>query len=675
MKKFYLMLSAVALSASPLYASFDDIYWTSGPWGYQNEIENFTLPQIGSINGQVLDVTDLIVPDPYGEDPENPGVAKKITIVGPASYGTRETYIYKVKGEGAENNTFRFGVSKYSAPERTPGDYVVSFPQGCMYGDGQANPAFTVTFKVKDESVYTPVEIAYTSDPQTELPVSSIEKIKLSFSCRWQEGEEGGVAGSEKFAAKGINPEKSVTLTNTVTGNVIPCTIVSTYSYTDQLAYAVTPASPVTVSGTYRLNVPEDVIRLTMLGGTPGAYTEENVCNTAINFTYIVDSSLSEDSLRPRIFPAPGEVAALSKLEFYTPEGYNLYLPDTPLAATLTLPSGSTVVVTPYTNINVEGEMAFINLPETYRTPGTYTFSFPRGCFEFAPGGNQLIASDPFSISYTVVTTTPGDFSYTTNPENNTTVYFLQNVFVTFDETVSGVTGVAPLCYRPDGTRIENATMSFNSTYNRLLIDLRYPTDYGTYKVIVPAGAVMNDSHQVNSQIELQFTLAKREVTDVDFMVFPAEGYVERLRAIEIEAPSTYASMSRMDQGLTYVTFQVGDKTWKEYVSETNDPLICRVELSPVSEGRPELNPGDEVNMIVGEGAFMLAEPSGIQVLNALKVYSWIMGGAGVEDVLAGAESADVYSLQGFKVISGASAAELKNLKGIYIVNGRKVRF
>lgn len=674
MKKIYSLLCAAAVFVPSAHATFTDIEWTSGPWAYRQPIVDMTLSSIGSINGQVLDVEELIVPDPYGEDPANPGIARKITIVGPAGYGTRETYIYKVNQEEADNNTFRFGVQRFSAPETIQGEYTVTFPKGCMLGDGEPNPEFSVTFTVRDQTVYTPEEILFKSSPQTGVPQPMLDKVTLSFRCLWEEGVEGEKPGAEKYASKSIDETKKVTLTDVATGQTIDCSLVSTYSYTDQLAYAVTPAAPVTKAGTYRLTLPEGAIRLTKIVGTAGRESEEDVCNQTVSFTYIVDPTLSDDSVRPVASPAAGDVASVSYVEFYAPEGYRLFLPDSPMAATMTLPNGTTVLATPYTNPNVEGEMAFMKFDQTYTEPGTYVISFPRGCFELADAANTLIPTEPYVLTYNVVATTAVDFPYTSNPENGADVYFLQNVYVTFDQPVVGVAGVKPLCYRPDGTLIQNASMSFNATYNRLLVDLRFPTEFGTYKVVIPEGAVMNDSHQVNTAIELEFNFMARQVAEVDFNVFPDQGTVARLRTIEIEAPAGYTAMDRRDDGLTYVTFQVGDKQWKEYVTTTSDPLVCRVELSSVAEGRPEIKDNDEVAMIIGEGTFCLTAADGTQVLNATRVYSWLMQ-SGVEETLAATEGHDVYSTDGVKVLAKATRQQLQALKGIYIVNGRKVRF
>lgn len=674
MKHLYLSLAALVLGTTPALAIFEDITWFSGVWGYEQEINNFTIEAIGSINGQVDDCVDLVVPDPWGEDPANPGIAKKITIVGPAQYGTRETYIYKVKAESAENNVFRFSATSTSAPVRIQGDYTVTFPAGCMIGDGVPNQQFSVTFHVKDETVYRPEEIQFQSNPIAGIPLSSLEQVTLSFDCMWQEGETGGQAGSEKYAVKGINSEKTVTLTNTASGEVLDCSIVSTSSITGRLAYKITPPSPIVTSGQYRLNVPEDVIRLTKLSGTTGHYVEEDVCNMALSYTYIVDSDAEGTEVRPVVTPNAGDVAALSRLDFYAPEGYQLFLPDNAKSVAVTLPNGSTVSATPYTNVNVEGQMAFLSLPETYTQPGKYTFSFPAGCFELVDGSNTLLATNAYTLTYNVVDTEPVEMSWTSTPADGATVYFLQNVYVMFDQPVTGVSGVKPVCIRPDGTQIADAVMSFNSTYNRLMIDLRYPAQYGEYTVTVPEGSVMNDNHEVNAPIVLHFTYLQRPVADIDFLVYPGQGVVERLRSIEIEAPAGYTELERVDQGLAYVTFRVGNQEWKEYITATADPIVCRVELSPVSEGRPEFNAGDEINMIVDEGCFRLTATDGTQVINAMKVYSWEIAGSGVETLLSIPEGCDVYNLQGMKVCTGDDADALRSLKGIFIVNGKKVR-
>ena len=52
-----------------------------------------------------------------------------------------------------------------------------------------------------------------------------------------------------------------------------------------------------------------------------------------------------------------------------------------------------------------------------------------------------------------------------------------------------------------------------------------------------------------------------------------------------------------------------------------------------------------------------------------------IIGGTstGIEGVVSGQNTVDVYSVSGAAVKKGANAADLKALKGIYIVNGKKV--
>ena len=57
-----------------------------------------------------------------------------------------------------------------------------------------------------------------------------------------------------------------------------------------------------------------------------------------------------------------------------------------------------------------------------------------------------------------------------------------------------------------------------------------------------------------------------------------------------------------------------------------------------------------------------------------LKYTFTLIDGEGIGDVLADAETADIYTVSGILVKKDAKADDLKTLKkGIYIVNGKKV--
>lgn len=680
MKKLLLSLAIVAgvsIVANAVNLP-GDITWYSGSWAYKVPIaDNLIVTSLGQVDGVIEGCTDLIVPDPFGEDPSNPGIPQKLTITGPGNYGTRQVNIYKMTADPSVTNSFQFRFNSTSAPERTPGEYVVTFPTACMYVDGTANTEFQVTFHLVDNTVYTPVDIAYTVSPVDGLPLETLEAVKFTFSSVWDtdqivNGSVVSTAGSERYAMVGVNPSTTATFTNVATGEVIPCSGVSTASSTSTLAFKISPETALTTPGQYRLDVPQDYFRLQEVLGS----SVTNVCNKALSYTFIIAGEEENiTSLKPTPTPAPGQVASLTKIEFSKPGTSSFYVPQSPKAVTLTLPDGTTQDVVPTSNPNVEGDMAFLNLGTTYSDPGDYTFSFPKGCWEFVSGSTVYI-SEAYTLTYTVVATEAVDMAYTASPADGSEVYNLSFVYLVFDEPVEGVTGIKPLCFDPDGDPIENASLGFNPTLNRLMVDLKFPTEYGQYTITIPEGAVKNEQNQVNTPITLHIDYVAREVVDVPFTVSPEEGQVTTLSVIDITVPSTYESAVLSDGGLTPVQFTLKNgETWRDYLSETADPLKFQVEIRSVAEGRPDFGENAEVNMIIPEGTFRLTRANGVQELNALAVYSWEISGAGVNLVeWAKDASYDVYTLDGINVLKGASLRQVTELRGVYVVNGKRIK-
>lgn len=677
MKRFLLTgLIAAAGGSLSMGASFDNITWSSGSWGYNSPIVDMTVPAINTVNGMVVGCENLYVPNPYVDEGENPEPAKKITIEGPAGFGTVERNLTKMTADENVQNVFKFTVSSTAAPIRIEGAYKVTFPESCMFADGVGNPEFSVTFYVKDETVYTPVAIDYELNPINGVELEELENVTLSFYSRWMEDQYDGdklVAreGSERFFSKGINSAKTARFVNKATGEVIECTGRSTSSNYNKLAYLITPAKKLTSKGTYTLEIPEDYIRLEESRGS----VDSNVCNEALSYDFIigVDDVLTT-SLKPVPSPAPGEVAAITKFEFNAPEGTKFYIPDVPVSVTLTKPDGSTVQTAPYSNVNVEGDMAFLNFNEVFTAPGEYTLSFPLGCWEFYAGQTAYL-SESYELKYTVIETTPVDMAYTANPADGSIVYSLNYVYVTFEQPVSGVAGMTPTVVRPDGSIIDNASLAFNPSLNRLMVDLRFPDQFGHYKVTVPQGAVINENNEVNKEFTLNINYAERAEVEIPFTVSPEEGEVKSLGTILLTVPADYTDVTRVDGGLTRVNFSTQDGSkWIEYIQETSEPNVLRIELAPLSEGsRPELKVGDEVNMILPAQSLRLTNSEGIQVYNDMCVFSWVINDKDAVEQLewSNAGAFDVYSLDGTQVLSNATLEEVKKLRGVYVVNGK----
>lgn len=652
------LLTALCLLVA-MNAMAIDYKWYVGPTSTNYvDYEGQTLQALQMVFCEFVGAESLYLPDPY-DSPD----AKKATLTYPngttekkainllTSFGTEGVDKREVKG-------IKINCGAAVGANKAQGTYTLTIPAASFNVDGTINAEIVKTFVVADERVYTPVDLGLipSKDPAVTWPW--IVEPPFYFNNRDAEGKP-------IYQPKGIKENLLVSVKRQSTGTVTQYPLVSDAMHTtDKLGYLVRGLE-MRNPDTYTITIPQGIILLT------GAYNDNYYTNTEYTVSYtIVDPSAPVVETEIPMQPAPGDVAGLAQIEFSNPDGYKLYLPDegSELACILTLPDGSTKAVFPTNNATTQGTLAFLNLSAFYTAPGQYKLSIPKGAFELFKG-TEMFHNKEINVTYNVVNTTPSDLSFTADPADNSVKYYMDFVKATFAEPVNAVYGVNATLRHPDG-HTTKARISFNSTSNRIMADLNYPTEAGDYVLTIPQGVVYTSDYRVNREINLHYTLAVRTGADIPFSVSPAPGKVAELETISIYLPADYTTMSLVNGGITRTYFQgPADQEPKlQYLKMKTSGTGAYIELDArrTADG--------EYSWTIPVKSINVTDAQGFQFYNNEVVYKWTIDAAGIENLEADTV-ADVYGIDGRVVLRHATRARIAELeRGIYIINGKKIK-
>lgn len=663
MKKTFLTLMA-ALSTSLLAsaATLDNVTWYSGTtWTQATEMNNRSANSLTMIFGVINDATTVSMPDYY----DYPDVSKKVTITNPdgssySSYPTPITYTgYNDAGQYVSmkvDNGFKFTVSPYGT--NAAGTYTVVIPAGCMTVDGAPNPETTVEFYVNDTRTFTPIDINFSCSPDPEFQVRSLTGVRLSYEINYPNGDRRFVPESPSVT---ILPyfEKS-------DGTRIDATAKNVGSTTGYGSIEITASRLIAEEGTYTLHVPQGALRFKEQAQSSSSVSL--VCNKALSYTFTVagDNGYPAIETIPIITPAPGKLVKLTRIQFESPnDNTDLFLPNEILPITLKMPDGTQSLMSPYTNPNVEGLFAFLELGTLCSAPGIYSFIVPRGCFEYFIDGEYYVNND-FQFNYEVVEVTTRDFDYTVSPADGSTLYFFDNVSLYFaDSDLKFSVGTKATMRTPSGNT-QQCLLSFGAENSRLIVDVGYPSEFGDYTITIPACTVVDLDGMANNEITLHYTYAERLPADIAFKVSPAEGVVGELSLISVTAPENVTKLELDYGGITRTYFRDanGEETMY-YLKATNSPKTFRIELD-----EPATQEGDYA-WTLPEGVFRVFMADGTQCFNTACIFTWTVSQSGVANIYSENGLYDVYTLDGVKVAAGAKAEELSELKGVFVINGK----
>lgn len=652
------LLTALCMLVALNAAAIDFKWYVGASSTNYTDYNDQSLQALQMVFCEFVGAENLYLPDPY----DNPD-AKKATLTYPngttekkainelKSFGTIGVDLREVKG-------FKINCGAAVGANKAQGTYTLTIPAGAFNVDGTINEQIVKTFVVEDQRVYTPtdLEIKPSKDPNVTYPWL----VEPPFSFNNKDAD-----GKYIYQAKGISEKLLVSVKRQSTGEVTQYPLVSDAMHTiDKLGYLVRGCE-LRQPDTYTITIPEGIILLA------GAYNDNFYTNKEYTVSYtILDPTAPTVDVEIPMMPAPGNVAGLAQIEFSNPDGYKLYLPDegSEVPCMLTLPDGSTKTVFPTNNATTEGTLAFLNLAKFYTEAGEYKLTIPQGAFELFKG-SDMYHNKEMNVIYNVVQTTPADLAYTADPADNSVKYYMDFVKATFSEKVNTVYGVNATLLNPDGSKTK-ARISFNSTANRIMADLNYPTAPGEYVLTIPQGVAYTSDYRVNKEINLHYTLAVREGADIPFSVSPAPGKVTDLETISIYLPADYASMSLVNGGITRTYFQGGSYTEPklQYLKMKSSGTGAYIELDvrQTADG--------EYSWTIPVKSINVTDSKGYQFFNNEVVYKWTINTSGIENLEADTV-ADVYGIDGRIVLRKATRAQMAELeRGIYIVNGKKIK-
>lgn len=621
------------------------------------DYEDQTLQALQMVFCEFVDAETLYLPDPY-DSPD----AKKAILTYPNGT-TEKKAINELKSFGTEGVDLRtlkgikINCGAAVGANKAQGTYTLTIPAGAFNVDGEVNKEIVKTFVVADQRVYTPTDLGITPSKDPSIEYSKLIEPPFYFNNKDENGKP-------IYQAKGISEKHLVSVKKESNGEVSQYPLVSDAMHTtDKLGYLVRGLE-LLQPGSYVITIPEGTILLA------GAYNDNFYTNKEYTIRYtILDSSVPVADTTIPMMPAAGKVAGLAQIQFSAPDGYKLYLPDegSEVPCMLTLPDGSTKTVFPTNNATTQGELVFLNLASFYTAPGEYRLAIPQGAFELFKG-TAMSHNKEMNILYNVAQTTPADLEFTADPADNSVKYYMDFVKATFTEDIDAVYGVAATLLNPDGSK-SKCRISFNSTSNRIMVDLNYPTAEGEYLLTIPQGVVYTPDYRVNKEINLRYTLAVRNAADIPFVITPAPGTVSELETLTIALPEDYTSMSLVNSGITRTFFQGGTYTEPKLhylkMKASGTAAYIELETRQTAEG--------EYTWTIPANSINVTDAKGYQHYNNEIVYRWTLKASGV-DTLAADTVADVYSIDGRIVLRKATRAQMANLqRGIYIINGKKI--
>lgn len=638
---------------------FVDPTWYRGmTWSGKLPIENDEVTALTGVYGQFPNIpadSKLSIPMSGGDIED-----QLSTVFATIELPSGEVISKRVSPVAQDGKSFRIAVSDDMSGYKIEGPYTITIPCGSFTVNGVNNPEIVKVLRVIDNRVYTPVSLDV-------IPyVNSSETLSEFQYLNWVWNNTTQVDGVNKdiYHDLGINPNKSVTVT-TPNGQTLNVKA-TTYGRTGYLGFEIYVDPALTANGVYTVEIPEGLYRMQRNSD------DLLCCNEAMTYTYQVKAA-TPASIIPSVNPAPGVYASLNRFEFYRPAGYTMYIPTPAKPFTLTCPDGSQISINPSTNPNVEGDYIFAVLEQPATEVGEYTLSIPEGGIELYNVSEQLVAFNGVSFKYTVQEMQPVDLAYEADPANNSTLYSLPYVYVKFEEPVTFTVGKQAEVTNPAG-QTEKVSTSFNAANNRLLLTFGYNNELGEYTLTIPEGTVATTDGRINKEILLHYNYIEREVKNIDFILDPKQGIVEKFQTVTVSFPENIVSVEREDYGNTKVPYTIDDEKGEEilFVREVEDTktkfTISFKNAITVPEGSRK-----ELVITIPEGTFICSYDDGSQAVNATTRLVWrIVGKSGVAGIYGDAEAVTVYTLDGKCLLRNAEPAALETLeKGTYIINGK----
>lgn len=396
----------------------------------------------------------------------------------------------------------------------------------------------------------------------------------------------------------------------------------------------------------------------------------------------------------PNVIPAAGDVTSLQCLEIDQPKGYAVALPSTILPFTFTMPDGTEKSVMP--REGWRGHTIYVDLDAPFTAKGEYTLSIPEGglvYYKATSDGDIADEDSPIytkatSVKYNVTWGEEADLACTTDPANNSLIFTLENLYITFDEPVTPTYGLLATVKWPDGTTVhypqdyagnEDKTalpyqykVTYSEAKQRFMVGLHYPQMKGIYEITIPAGIAKTADGKINKEFTIKVNWSDREVVDIDIKTDPENGakLVKIPQEIYLTLPDEVIKASLSYGGITTVLFYTPGASTpvNRYIKEAGSKFYIDLrdsyEYSEETQGLYTIQ--------IPEGSFVCTLAGDKQVYNATKTYSWRLAESGIYEVSVADGRVTVYDLNGTLIMRDAEKEMLNTLKGVYIVNGIK---
>lgn len=725
MKKFFLLLLAV-IAAMPLTLKAEspaDIFtWTAGPTSPGTPMgPDNTVTVLAGIYGRVPSNVKLEIPgtsatDPYqikGEKGETleqdmtllSNSLKRVRVIGPGVPGGSTTKnigaIYSTTAgvwppefnkETGRQECIGLKVGFYSYETiKEPGTYILEFPEGAFYINGEPNEEFELEINVNDTRTFTPKYLEFDVDPfVAPYELDELVEPRL-FLNNYEETSDGG--WKEIYTSKGIAPQMYATISKDG-GEPKNCKVINPGGSISRLQWLVQidPENNNVIKepGTYKVVIPQGIIRL-----------EDNsngmlYCNQYLSYTFIVKDPNGGDNpdnpdnpddpnkdkniidVTPGVSPLPGTVTALQSIQLTMPKGYQMFVPSPATPFTMSTPDGKTTEVTPREGWT--GHYVFLDFAEPFTTPGEYTLTIPsKGlCYFTATEDGETITdsktqyfTEEQTFKYNVTWGEEGDMDLTFSPADGSTVYkFDGSIYVNIPGSFTPTLGMFADAKYPDGSS-KQIKVTFPSTGGRAMMSLNFPEERGEYEITVPAGIVRTEDGKINKETKCTINYAEIVMEDVPLQTNPANGTkVNALDRIDFVVPEGYTQMELRDGGVTmsYMNYPNGTREMNYIREQSNEffvDLKTKVTYSEETKGDYELT--------IPETNLLFTKTDGQVVTNTALRFVWTLSEVGIVEVATGDGMVTVYDMTGRMLLRNVPEDQLGSLdKGVYIVNGVK---
>ena len=293
------------------------------------------------------------------------------------------------------------------------------------------------------------------------------------------------------------------------------------------------------------------------------------------------------------------------------------------------------------------------------------------------------------------------------SPESGATIDCLGTVTLTFDNVtnIHLEGGQSARLYKVvDGQEVyvEDAEPFDNPDsdwFNPTIYDFYFTKTYenGDYKIVVPEGMFFDnryaesdgESGSLNPEFSLYYTVDAPNVADfsieVESISPEADSTLEKLSTVTLTFPETVFVYQEgqnfavnFASAILYKVTEEGDEEIQTVVPFDNpgsnyiNPTIYDLNFAEVAED-------GQYKVMVPQGLFgnleyLETQGHGGKANKEISICYVVGSSVGVEAIFNGANSIDVYDVNGMEVLKNANIDAAKTLKsGIYVINGKKV--